>query len=513
MVYKLDEADKLCGVTYIDWSKKYSPIPKATCEMLKQQCGSGEGSDNTPELSCEDIKKLLKGGGNDDIPELSCEEIKKLLKGEDKPKEEKPKEEKPKENETPKEENPKEDKPKEPETPKEPDTPTGEKPKEDEKPKEENPSDNVGGNPTEDKGEPKKPTVLTNEELENIIPRLSTDTTLGNYKVTPKNNLIGVEYPDEDTITNYKKEVTDKAKGIPELEGYTVEVIVDKIPSPEPQVGEPLNQAPLYTKVIKITKPDGSVYQTEPISIGTSKEEEFSILEVMPKVEGNFSIVTHNNGLVKSVTEDSPQQKGDFEKSIITYLKSKLPEGTVVEAVLGEPFYKEGSELITGKTNYSLNVRVTLNGKVYEQAYNVPHIEEEEVVVTDPNEPELDLDKVRISPPKTFKFVVFDEMPDVVGAVELEQPGDLEKARDNILNQLNDERQNPSLKGFTKKVVLYRDRTHMPQIGENVFRYGEEIAPVFLVTLVSPGNKVYRKFTSTANSFLYTSQELYNRGK
>lgn len=479
MVYKLDEADKLCGVTYIDWSKKYSLIPKATCEMLKQQCGSGEGSDNTPELSCEDIKKLLKGGGSEDIPELSCEEIKKLLKGEDKPKEEKPKEDKPKE----------------------------------EKPKEENPSDNVGGNPTEDKEEPKKPNVLTDEELENIIPKLSNDDLLGKYKVTPNNNLIRVEHPDEDTITEYKKEITDKAKGIPELEGYSVEVIVEKITSPEPQVGEPLNQAPLYTKVIKITKPDGSVYQTEPISIGTSKEEEFSILDVMPKVEGNLSIVTHNNGLVKSVTEDSPQQKGDFEKSIITYLKSKLPEGAVVEAVLGEPFYKEGSELITGKTNYTLQTRVTLNGKVYEQNYNVPHIEEEAVEVTDPNEPELNLNKVVINPPITFKFVVFDENPDKLGAFELENTGDLEKARENILNQLNDEKQNPSLKGFKKKVVLYRDRTTMPKVGENSYAYGNEISPEFLITLVSPGGKVYRKYMSTSEKYLYTSQELYNRGK
>ena len=38
MVYKLDKADQLCDVIYIDWSKKYSPIPKATCEMLETQC-------------------------------------------------------------------------------------------------------------------------------------------------------------------------------------------------------------------------------------------------------------------------------------------------------------------------------------------------------------------------------------------------------------------------------------------------------------------------------------------
>lgn len=489
MVYKLDEADKLCGVTYIDWSKKYSPIPKATCEMLKQQCGSGGGSDNTPELSCEDIKKLLKGGGNDDVPELSCEEIKKLLKGEDKPKENKPKEETPKENETPKEENPKED-----------------KPKEDEKS-----SDNTGGNPTEDKEKPKEPSVLTDEELENIIPRLSNDNLLGKYKVTPKNNLIGVEYPNEDTITEYKKEITDKAKGIPELDGYTVEVIVDKIPSPEPKVGEPLNQAPLYTKVIKITKPNGDVYTTEPMNIGTTKKEELSILELMPKVEGNFSVVTHKNGLVTSVSENSPSQKEDFERSIITTLKNKLPEGAVVEAVLGEPSYKEGSELITGKTNYSLNVRVTVNGKVYEQVYNVPHIEEEAVEVTDPNEPELDLNKVSIDLPFTFTFVVFDEDQNKIGDVILEKPGVLEKARESILNKLNDEKLNPSLKGFTKKVYLYRDRTTTPKVGDNPFRYGNEVAPVFMVTLVSPGGKVYRKYVSTGNNFLWISKDVYNK--
>ena len=477
MVYKLDEADKLCGVTYIDWSKKYSPIPKATCKMLKQQCGSGEDSDNTPELSCEDIKKLLKGGGSEDIPELSCEEIKKLLKGEDKPKEEKPKEDKPKE----------------------------------EKPKEENPSDNVGGNPTEDKEEPKKPNVLTDEELENIIPKLSNDGLLGKYKITPNNNLIRVEHPDEDTITEYKKEITDKAKGIPELEGYTVEVIVEKIPSPEPQVGEPLNQSPLYTKVIKITKPDGSVYQTEPISIGTSKEEEFSILEVMPKVEGNLSIVTHNNGLVKSVTEDSLQQKGDFEKSIITYLKSKLPEDAVVEAVLGEPFYKEGSELITGRTNYTLQIRVTLNGKVYEQNYNVPHIEEEESIITNPNETELDLNKVVISPPNTFKIVVFNEDTEKVGDFIPEKPGVLEQAREDILRQLNDEKLNPSLKGFTKKVYLYRDRITTPKVGENAYLYGSEVSPAFMATLVSPGGKVYRKELPTGNTWLNISRDVYKR--
>lgn len=265
MVYKLDDADKLCGVTYIDWSKKYSPIPKATCEMIKQQCGSGEGSDNTPELSCEDIKKLLKGGVSEDVPELSCEEIKKLLKGEDKPKEENPK---------------------------------GDKPKEDEKPKEENPSDNVGGNPPTEE----KPT---------------TD------EVTPKEN---------------------EPAPSPRVEETPAE------PTPEPPVADtPREETP------------------------NEGGKEINLLELMPRVEGEFSKVTYDKGIVIYVTENSPKQKEDFENKIITTLRSKLPEGAVVEAVLGEPYYKAGSEISADKTNYTLNVRVTLNGKVYEQEYPVPN--------------------------------------------------------------------------------------------------------------------------------------------
>lgn len=197
MVYKLDDADKLCGVTYIDWSKKYSKIPKATCETIKQQCSSGGG------------------GSSDDALELSCEEIKKLLKGEDKPKEDKPKE----------------------------DTPTEDNPQE---------------NPKEE------------------------------------------ETPNEDG-------------------------------------------------------------------------KEVNLLELMPRVEDKFSTVLFNKGTVVSVIDNSPDEKVAFENEIITTLKRKLPDGAVVEAVLGEPYYKEGSEIVNDKTNYTLHVRVTLKGKVYEQEYNVPN--------------------------------------------------------------------------------------------------------------------------------------------
>jgi hypothetical protein len=255
MVYKLDDADKLCGVTYIDWSKKYSKIPKATCETIKQQCSSGGG------------------GSSDDSVELKCEDLKKLIHGEDKPKEDKPKEdEKPKEEETPRENN----------TPVENNTP-----------REETPSDNVGGNPPTEE----KPT---------------TD------EVTPKE------------------------------------------PEPKPSPREDENP----------TEPT-----PEPPVADTPREDtsEVNLLELMPKVDDKFSKVYFNENSVTSVGENSPEEKVAFENRIITKLKGKLPEGTVVEAVLSEPFFKGGSEFVTDKTNYTLHVRVTLKGKVYEQEYNVPH--------------------------------------------------------------------------------------------------------------------------------------------
>lgn len=231
MVYKLDEADKLCGITYIDWSKKYSKIPKATCEMIQPKCSSGGG------------------GSYDDAVELKCEDLKKLIHGEEKPKEEK---EEPKEDVTPKENEP-------------------------------SPSPKVDENPTEHIPEP--PVADT---------------------------------PKEETPT-------------------------------EGNASDHLGDVP------------------------TEDNSEVNLLELMPTIEDKFSKVYFNRNSVTSVGENSPEEKVAFENKIITKLKGKLPEGTVVEAVLSEPFFKEGSEFVTDKTNYTLHVRVTLKGKVYEQEYNVPN--------------------------------------------------------------------------------------------------------------------------------------------
>ena len=283
MVYKLDDADKLCGVTYIDWSKKYSKIPKATCETIKQQCSSGGG------------------GSSDDALELSCEEIKKLLKGEDKPKEDTPnegnKEETPKENEIPTEDKPQEN-PKEEETPKENNTPG-----ENNTPREETPSDNVGGNPPTEE----KPT---------------TD------EVTPKEPEPNPSPREEET---------------PRTEETPAE------PTPEPPVAD--------TPREETSNEDG---------------KEVNLLELMPKVEDKLSTV-YIQAKISSVINPNKEEKDAFERKIIENLKSKLPEGAVVEAVLGEPYYKVGMEYSEEITNYKLNVRVTLKGKVYEHEYNVPN--------------------------------------------------------------------------------------------------------------------------------------------
>lgn len=214
--------------------------------------------------------------------------------------------------------------------------------------------------------------VLTNEELDTIVSgKLSTNTTLGNYMVNQNNtiNLIG-EAPLED-IEAYKKEITDKVGDIPELKDYTVEVLVNKIPGDN--VGDKATGAPLYTKIVKITKPNGEVYQSEPMSIGTTTETNIDLLEALPRVEDKFSKILTKDGQVVEVPEVSNEDKRAFEDKIINDLKAKLPEGTVVEAVLEGPKYEKGSEVLSGKTNYVLNVRTTLNGVVSEQTYNVPH--------------------------------------------------------------------------------------------------------------------------------------------
>ena len=343
MAYKLAEEDKLCGIEYPTY-EGFKPIPKATCDMLKPQCN--------------DIEIVL-----------NCDKKKE--------------EEKPTPTPTPQPEPTPEPQP-EPSP-----TPNPEEPQPTPQPQPEEPKPQP--NPVEPTPEPDpapKP-VLTNEELDTIVSgKLSTNTTLGNYMVNQNNTIILIgEAPLED-IEAYKKEITDKVGDIPELKDYTVEVLVNKIPGDN--VGDKATGAPLYTKVVKITKPNGDVYQSEPMSIGTTTETNIDLLEALPRVEDKFSKIITKDGQVVEVPEVSNEDKRAFEDKIINDLKAKLPEGTTVEAVLEGPKYEKGSEVLSGKTNYVLNVRTTLNGVVSEQTYNVPHTEE--APQEEPAVPEADID-------------------------------------------------------------------------------------------------------------------------
>lgn len=53
MPYKLSEEDKLCGVTYFDVDKHYSPIPKATCADIKGKCDGASSPSNVIPFDCK----------------------------------------------------------------------------------------------------------------------------------------------------------------------------------------------------------------------------------------------------------------------------------------------------------------------------------------------------------------------------------------------------------------------------------------------------------------------------
>lgn len=385
MAYKLAEEDKLCGVIYPTY-EGFSPIPKATCEMLESKC------EQTIIVKCKDNQSE-----EDKKPESQSGSVSASVSESNSVSESTSESNSTSESQASTSESTSE-------STSTGSTSTSESTTESTTTSEstsvstsESASSNTENSNTpeepkptpEPQPEPVPTPVLTNEELDTIVSvKLSTNTTLGNYMVNQNNTitLIG-EAPLED-IEAYKKEITDKVGDIPELKDYTVEVLVNKIPGDN--VGDKATGAPLYTKVVKITKPNGEVYQSEPMSIGTTTETNIDLLEALPRVEDKFSKIIAKDGQVVEVPEVSNEDKRAFEDKIINELKAKLPEGTVVEAVLEGPKYEKGSEVLSGKTNYVLNVRTTLNGVVSEQTYNVPHTEE--APQEEPAVPEADID-------------------------------------------------------------------------------------------------------------------------
>ena len=381
MVYKLAEEDKLCGVIYPTY-EGFSPIPKATCEMLESKCeqtiivkcGESSKEDKKPESQSGSASASASESNSTSESQASTSEsTSESTTSTSESKSESTSAESTSVSESSSVSE---------STSTTESTTTSESTSVSTSESTSASSSTENSNTTEEpkptpepQPEPVPTPVLTNEELDTIVSgKLSTNTTLGNYMVNQNNTVILIgEAPTED-IEAYKKEITDKVGDIPELKDYTVEVLVNKIPGDN--LGEKSTGAPLYNRIVKITKPNGEVYQSEPMSIGTTTEMSIDLLEALPRVEDKFSKIITKDGQVVEVPEVSNEDKRAFEDKIINDLKAKLPEGTTVEAVLEGPKYEKGSEVLSGKTNYVLNVRTTLNGVVSEQTYNVPHTEE-----------------------------------------------------------------------------------------------------------------------------------------
>lgn len=418
MAYKLAEEDKLCGVIYPTY-EGFSPIPKATCEMLESKCeqtiivkcGESSKEDKKPESQSgsasasvsesNSVSESTSESNSTSESQASTSEStsESTSTGSTSTSESTTQSESTSESTTSTSESKSDSTSAESTSVSESTTESTTTSESTSVSTSESASSNTENSNTpeepkptpEPQPEPVPTPVLTNEELDTIVSgKLGTNTTLGNYYVNQNNTitLIG-DAPLED-IEAYKKEITDKVGDIPELKDYTVEVLVNKIPGDN--VGDKATGAPLYTKVVKITKPNGEVYQSEPMNIGTTTETNIDLLEALPRVEDKFSKIITKDGQVVEVPEVSNDDKRAFEDKIINELKAKLPEGTVVEAVLEGPKYEKGSEVLSGKTNYVLNVRTTLNGVVSEQTYNVPHTEE--APKEEPEAPDENIERV-----------------------------------------------------------------------------------------------------------------------
>lgn len=500
MAYKLAEEDKLCGVIYPTY-EGFSPIPKATCEMLESKCeqtiivkcGESSKEDKKPESQSGSVSASVSESNS--VSESTSESNSTS------------------ESQASTSESTSESTSTGPTSTSESTTESTTTSESTSVSTSESASSNTENSNTpeepkptpEPQPEPVPTPVLTNKELDTIVSgKLSTNTSLGNYMVNQNNTIILIgEAPLED-IEAYKKEITDKVGDIPELKDYTVEVLVNKIPGDN--VGDKATGAPLYTKIVKITKPNGEVYQSEPMSIGTTTETNIDLLEALPRVEDKFSKIIAKDGQVVEVPEVSNDDKRAFEDKIINDLKAKLPEGTTVEAVLEGPKYEKGSEVLSGKTNYVLNVRTTLNGVVSEQTYNVPHTEE--APQEEPAVPEAGIDGELLK--SSLGVVDIDgdtilsiNIPNEVGGgqgtpiTESNLPSISEKYRASLEETLN--RENNTSKKY--KVNSY-NITMLKHVGDH--SYYDDTIFTYTVTITKPNGEVVTKEGKLHSTFIET---------
>lgn len=500
MAYKLAEEDKLCGVIYPTY-EGFSPIPKATCEMLESKCEQTiivKCKDNQSE---EDKKPESQSGSASASVSESNSVSESTSESNSTPESQASTSESTSESTSTGSTSTSESTTESTTTSESTSVSTSESASSNT----ENSNTPEEPKPTpEPQPEPVPTPVLTNEELDTIVSgKLSTNTTLGNYMVNQNNTVILIgDAPIED-IEAYKKEITDKVGDIPELKDYTVEVLVNKIPGDN--VGDKATGAPLYTKVVKITKPNGDVYQSEPMSIGTTTETNIDLLEALPRVEDKFSKIITKDGQVVEVPEVSNEDKRAFEDKIINDLKAKLPEGTTVEAVLEGPKYEKGSEVLSGKTNYVLNVRTTLNGVVSEQTYNVPHTEE--APQEEPEAPEVNIDTLLSE--QRLGIVTTDG--DVIIRIELDSRDPLGRkpiTEDNIstiseyyrtsLEEILNRENNSSKKYKVNSLTI----TMLKHVGDHID--GEERILAYTTSITKPNGEVVTKEGTLSSIYIDT---------
>lgn len=512
MAYKLAEEDKLCGVIYPTY-EGFKPIPKATCEMLESKCEQTiivKCKDNQSE---EDKKPESQSGSASASASESTSVSESISESNSTSESQASTSESTSEStstgstSTSESTSVSESTSESTSTTESTTTSESTSVSTSESASSSTENSNIPEEPKptpEPQPEPVPTPVLTNEELDTIVSgKLSTNTTLGNYMVNQNNTIILIgEAPLED-IEAYKKEITDKVGDIPELKDYTVEVLVNKIPGDN--VGDKATGAPLYTKVVKITKPNGDVYQSEPMSIGTTTETNIDLLEALPRVEDKFSKIITKDGQVVEVPEVSNEDKRAFEDKIINDLKAKLPEGTTVEAVLEGPKYEKGSEVLSGKTNYVLNVRTTLNGVVSEQTYNVPHTEQ--APKEEPEAPDENIERVLSN--ISFGIITYDgdiitdirevDDSDFIGiqVKESDLPRIGEKLKNSVEKHLNEGLTGDNVykvNDFTVK-MNYKVGEHKPW-GESVFS--------FTAKITKPNGEVVTKEGSIASGAIDT---------
>lgn len=486
MAYKLAEEDKLCGVIYPTY-EGFKPIPKATCEMLESKCDKTEIIVKCKDNQSEEDKKPESQSGSASASASGSASVSESTSESNSTSESQAStsestSESTSTGSTSTSESTTQSESTSVSTTLSTSESTSVSPSESSSTENSNTPEEPKPTP-EPQPKPVPTPVLTNEELDTIVSgKLSSNTHLGNYYVNQNNiiNLIGEAIPED--IEAYKKEITDKVGDITELEGYTVEVLVNKIPGDN--IGDKVTGAPLYTKIVKITKPNGDVYQSEPMGIGTTTEMSIDLLEALPRVEDKFSKIIAKDGQVVEVPEVSNEDKRAFEDKIINDLKAKLPEGTVVEAVLEGPKYEKGSEVLSGKTNYVLNVRTTLNDVVSEQTYNVPHTEE--APKEEPEAPDENIE--RLLSTINFGVVTYDgdlitDIRENFGVSDLGnqvKESDLPRIGENLKNSV-EEHLNKGLTGdnvykvndFTVK-MNYKVGEHKPW-SESVFSFTAKI--------------------------------------